>query len=539
MAVLTRTGLMNSAWQDSGIKLPGFDIQSMREKTLASPRWMHLAPSNLYRGMIAPLQQELLESGAVDCGMVAIETHDRQVIDDIYHPHDNLSIRVVMYPDGRNDLMVIANIADALFADADNADDWKRARDYLASELLQMVSITCTEKGYNIDNPMAEADYATGPAAPKHIMAKVAAFAYHRYKNGIAPIAFVSMDNVSENGHRFFTAVTSFAKEWADRGFVDSGFLKYLENKVSFPWTMIDRITPRPAQNVKDMLEKKGIEGMDVITTDKGTVIAPFVNTEHVSYLVIQDEFPNGRPPLEKAGVIFCDSPEAVARYEKMKVGTCLNPIQTTLCIFGCLLNHERIYDTIADPLLKELVYRQSYDEALPVVVHPGGIEPAEFLREVLEERLPNPNIPDTPARIITDTSQKVGVRYGDTIIAHKGNAKNLRYIPLAIAGWCRYLMGVDDSGREMNYNPTANPPLNRWSPDHVLERLTGYVSEIQLGKPETVGNRLRPILSDRDMFGVDLYEVGPGSKIERYFKEMIAGTGAVRATLERYVTAR
>jgi fructuronate reductase len=228
-----------------------------------------------------------------------------------------------------------------------------------------------------------------------------------------------------------------------------------------------------------------------------------------------------------------------VARYEKMKVGTCLNPIQTTLCIFGCLLNHEHIYDTIADPLLKELVYRQSYDEALPVVVHPGGIEPAEFLREVLEERLPNPNIPDTPARIITDTSQKVGVRYGDTIIAHKERAKNLKYIPLAIAGWCRYLMGIDDNGREMNYNPTANPPLNRWSPDHILERLTGYVSEIHLGKPETVGDRLRPILSDRDMFGVDLYEAGLGRKIEGYFKEMIAGTGAVRATLERYVTAR
>jgi len=346
------------------------------------------------------------------------------------------------------------------------------------------------------------------------------------------------MDNVSENGHKFFTAVTSFAKEWADRGFVDPGFLKYLENEVSFPWTMIDRITPRPAQNVKEMLEKKGIEGMDIITTDKGTVIAPFVNTEHVSYLVIQDEFPNGRPPLEKAGVIFCDSPEDVARYEKMKVGTCLNPIQTTLCIFGCLLNHEHIYDTIADPLLKELVYRQSYDEALPVVVHPGGIEPAEFLREVLEERLPNPNIPDTPARIITDTSQKVGVRYGDTIIAHGENAKNLKYVPLAIAGWCRYLMGVDDNGREMNYNPAANPPLNRWSPDHLLERLTGYVSEIQLGKPETVGDRLRSILSDKDMFGVDLYEAGLGSKIERYFKEMIAGSGAVRATLERYVTA-
>jgi fructuronate reductase len=543
MAVLTRAGLEDPAWQNlvetrHAVSLPGFDIEAMIEKTVALPRWIHLAPSNLYRAMIAPLQQSLLESGSVDYGMIAVETHDEQVIDDIYRPHDNLSVRVVMYPDGRDDLMIVANIADALFADADGSpEDWKRMLDYFSMDSLQMVSITCTEKGYNIDNPLAEADYGNGPAAPKHVMAKVAAFAYRRYKNGGAPIAFVSMDNVSENGHRFFSAVMTFAKEWVSRGFADKGFLEYLEGKISFPWTMIDRITPRPALNVKETLEDKGIEGMEIITTDKGTVIAPFVNTEHVSYLVIQDEFPNGRPPLEEAGVIFCDSPEAVAKYEKMKVGTCLNPIQTTLCIFGCLLNHEHIYDTIADPLLKELVYRQSYEEALPVVVHPGRIEPEEFLREALEERLPNPNIPDTPARIITDTSQKVGVRYGDTIIAHGDNARNLKYIPLAIAGWCRYLMGIDDDGSEMNHNPTAVPPWNRWSPDHMLEQLTRYVSGVQLGRPETVRDRLRPILSDKDMFGVDLYGVGLGGKIEGYFKEMIAGAGAVRATLERNIT--
>ena len=537
MAVLTRTGLRDSAWQTLGVKLPGFDIEAMTEKTVASPRWIHLAPSNLYRAMIAPLQQVLLESGSVDYGMIAVETHDKQVIDNIYRPHNNLSLRVVMYPDGRNDLMVVANIADALFADADDSsEDWGTTLDYFSKNSLQLVSITCTEKGYNIDNPLAEADYRNGPAAPKHIMAKVAAFAHHRYKNGGAPMAFVSMDNCSENGHRFFSAVMAFAKEWLSRGFADPEFPEYLERKVAFPWTMIDRITPRPAGNVKEMLEEKGIRGMEIITTDKGTVIAPFVNTEHVSYLVIQDEFPNGRPPLEKAGVIFCDSSEAVARYEKMKVGTCLNPIQTTLCIFGCLLNHERIYDTIADPMLKELVYRQSYEEALPVVVHPGQIEPEEFLREVLEERLPNPNIPDTPARIITDTSQKVGVRYGDTIIAQGANAKNLKYIPLAIAGWCRYLMGVDDDGREMNYNPTVDSPWNKWSPDHVLEQVTRCVSGIQLGRPETVADRLRPILSNKEMFGVDLYQVGLGGKIEGYFREMIAGPGAVRTTLERYI---
>ena len=490
--------------------------------------------------MIAPLQQSLLESGAADYGMIAVETHDKQVIDNIYRPHDNLSILVVMYPDGRNDVMVVANIADALFADADDApDDWDRTLKYFSKDSLQLVSITCTEKGYNIDNTLAEADYGNGPRAPKHIMAKAAAFAHHRYVSGGAPIAFVSMDNVSENGHKFSSAVMAFAKEWVNRGFADTDFLEYLERKVSFPWTMIDRITPRPAENVKEMLEGKGVEGMEIITTDRGTVIAPFVNTEHVSYLVIQDDFPNGRPPLEEAGVIFCDSSEAVARYEKMKVGTCLNPIQTTLCIFGCLLNHEHIYDTIADPLLKELVYRQSYEEALPVVVHPGQIEPKEFLREVLEERLPNPNIPDTPARIITDTSQKVGVRYGGTIIAHGDNARNLKYIPLAIAGWCRYLMGIDDNGREMNYNTTADSPWNKWSPDHMLEQLTRYVSDIQFGKPETVADRLRPILSDSEMFGVDLFEVGLGDKIVGYFKEMIAGARAVRVTLEKHIRQR
>ncbi|MBD3181144.1 mannitol dehydrogenase family protein [Candidatus Poribacteria bacterium] len=538
MAVLTEKGLTDSYWQKIGIKIPGFNIASMKKRTKASPRWIHLAPSNLFRAMVAPIQQQLLEIGAVDYGMIAVETYDQEVIEQIYKPHDNLSLQVVMYPDRRKDLMVVSNIADSVFADAgSNHSEWERALNYFACPELQMVSITCTEKGYDIQNDQAKWDLKNGYECPEHIMAKAAAFAYHRYKNGRYPIAFVSMDNVSENGLKFSNAVMTFCRRWVDDGVMDPGFMYYLNSEVSFPWTMIDRITPRPAENVKEMLEDKDIEGMDIITTAKGTVIAPFVNTEHISYLVIQDDFPNGRPPLEKAGVVFCHSPEDVARYEKMKVGACLNPIQTTLCIFGCLFNQEHIYNTIADPLLKKLVYRQSYDESLPVVVHPGGIEPEEFLREVLEERLPNPNIPDTPARIITDTSQKVGVRYGDTIIAHGENAKKLICIPLAIAGWCRYLMGIDDDGNLMNYNPAAPPPLNRWSPDHLLEKLTGFVSGIKLGVPESAGDKLKPILADSELFGVDLYTVGLGDKIEYYFREMIKGTGSVRKTLNKQLS--
>ncbi len=136
--------------------------------------------------------------------------------------------------------------------------------------------------------------------------------------------------------------------------------------------------------------------------------------------------------------------------------------------------------------------------------------------------------MPDTPQRIATDTSQKVGIRYGETIksyVAKYGDAKKLEAIPLAIAGWLRYLLGVNDQGEAFER-----------SSDPMLESLTEAVKGIELGKPETVGDKLKPILSNENIFGSDLYAVGLGEKIEELFKEEIAGKGAVRATLVKYL---
>jgi fructuronate reductase len=169
------------------------------------------------------------------------------------------------------------------------------------------------------------------------------------------------------------------------------------------------------------------------------------------------------------------------------------------------------------------LVYKQAYVEGLPVVVHPGVIDPEEFLKQVLEERLVNPNIPDTPQRIATDTSQKVGVRYGATIMAHGENAGNLKYIPFAIAGWLRYLLGIGDSGSPFEL-----------SPDPLLKELKKHLSGIEFGKPGSVGDRLKPILSNSRIFGIDLYSAGIGKRIEEYFREMIGGPGAVRRALQK-----
>ena len=165
--------------------------------------------------------------------------------------------------------------------------------------------------------------------------------------------------------------------------------------------------------------------------------------------------------------------------------------------------------------MLKKLVYRQAYEEGLPVVEDPEVINPEVFLKQVLEERLVNPKVPDNPQRIVTDTSQKVGVSYGGTIRAYGQNAKNLCYVPLAIAGWCRYLMGVDDEGKPFEL-----------SSDPLLEELKKNVSKIKLGKPQTLDDELKPILSNEEIFGIDLYSVGIAQKVEQYTEKMISGVG-------------
>ncbi|MCK4401364.1 mannitol dehydrogenase family protein [bacterium] len=535
MVTLTRAGLKDPKWKETGVSLPQFDIEEMIRSTKETPTWIHIAPGNLYAAEIAPIQQALLESGEVKEGIIGIETWDEEIVDKIYHPKDNLRISIEMCSSGENQIKLIASTADALYADTSRQEQWNKTLEYFAKPSLQMVSVTCTEKGYSTHDtqgnvyPVILEDVKNGPKKVTHLMSKIASFAYHRYKNGAAPIAFVSMDNCSKNGEKLFNAVSFIVKEWVyTTKLVEKEFLRYLESeKVSFPWTMIDRITPRPSPENIELLKSKGIEDMDIIKTSKGTFAAPFVNTEPISYLVIDDNFPNQRPPLEKADqsknrVILVDNSEAVDKCEKMKLGTCLNPIHTTLAIFGCLLGYDYIFQEMNDPLLKELVYRQAYEEGLPVVDNPGVINPEEFLRQILEERLVNPNIPDTPQRIATDTSQKVWVRYGDTIKAYGQDAKKLRYIPFAIAGWCRYLLGVDDRGKPFEL-----------SPDPMLKELKKHIIGIDLGKPESLENKLRPVLSNTKIFGLDFYSVGLGGKTEKYFRKMITGPGAVRRTLQ------
>ena len=399
-----------------------------------------------------------------------------------------------------------------------------------------MVSFTITEKGYALKNlqgeyfPVVQDDIKNGPSSAHHAMSILTELMLARYRAGAKPIALVSMDNCSQNGEKLRSSVVTITEEWHKRGFVDDGFVAYIndETKVAFPWSMIDKITPRPSEAVEKSLTQAGIEEMTPIITGKRTFIAPFVNTEIPQYLVIEDRFPNGRPPLEKAGVYFTDR-ETVNKTERMKVMTCLNPLHTALAVYGCMLGYQSIAEEMKDNDLKELVSRIGYQEGMPVVVHPGILNPMDFIHEVIDQRLPNPFIPDTPQRIATDTSQKIPIRFGETIKAYLSRSDldvtSLTFIPLAIAGWLRSLLGVDDQNQPMAV-----------SSDPMLEELQSQLSGVTVGKPETYDGQLKPILSNPVLFGTDLCAAGLSDKIETMFQEMLAGPGAVRATLQKYL---
>ncbi|AST57047.1 dioxygenase [Thermoanaerobacterium thermosaccharolyticum] len=523
-------------WEEMGIKLPQFDIDKVIDETKKNPRWVHFGAGNIFRGFIAMLQQTLLNKGLADSGIIAVESYDFEVHDKIYVPYDNLGLLVIMNSDGTLEKEVVGSISDILLADPSNKENWDRLNEIFSNPSLQIVSMTITEKGYNLKdfagNFIKEVmeDIEAGPENPKNVVSKLVSLVYSRYKKGEYPLALVSLDNFSGNGERLYSAVMTIAEEWANKGFVDKGFTQYLNDpsKISFPLTMIDKIVPRPHELVKKSLEEKGLEDMNIIKTSKNTVIAPFVNAEKAQYLVIEDKFPNGRMKLEEAGVLLTDK-ETVEKVERMKVTTCLNPLHTALAIYGCLLDYKTIADEMKDDCLRKLVEKIGYVEGMPVVINPKVLDPEEFIKEVIEVRLPNPYMPDTPQRIATDTSQKMGIRFGETIKSyiHRSDLEvnDLKFIPLVIAGWCRYLMGIDDEGNHMDL-----------SPDPLLNDLKSHVSNIRLGDVDSVKDNLRPILSNKEIFGLDLYEVGLGEKVESYFKELISGTGAVRNTLKKYL---
>lgn len=180
------------------------------------------------------------------------------------------------------------------------------------------------------------------------------------------------------------------------------------------------------------------------------------------------------------------------------------------------------------DPDMLELARQVGYVEGMEVVPDPGILSPKAFLDELIQERFPNAYLGDTTQRLCVDVSQGIGIRFGETVkayVAKYGDAKKLNAIPIAIAGWLRYLLGVDDAGNRYEL-----------APDPMVPEMQERMADIVVGDSSSFKDQLKGILSNENIFAIDLYKAGIGEKIEDIFREEIAGPGAVRKTVKKYL---
>lgn len=515
-------------WTAKGYNMPLYDIDQVIKKTTKEPSWIHFGAGNIFRAFPAVLQQKLLNEKKTDTGIILCETFDTEILQKAFTPFDNLSIAVTLKKTGLIDKEVVASITEAI------GTDLVRLAEIFSAPSLQMATYTVTEKGYTLKD--TDGSYTKlvlhdmeNFHSPLSLMGISTYLAYRRFKAGAYPITFVSLDNYSHNGTVLFQALYEIATVWVSKGFVDKEFLEYLSNEktVSFTWSMIDKITPRPDESVKNILKKDGLEDIDIFQTEKNTFSSVFVNAEETQYLVIEDKFPNGRPPLEDTGILFADR-EVIDKIEKMKVCTCLNPLHTALAVFGCLLGYPSIAETIKDPALLRLIRLIGYDESLPVVVSPGIIDPTAFIDEVINIRFPNPFIVDSPKRIVSDTSLKLPIRFGETLKAYlelfPDKIDELTGIPLVFAAWLRYLTALDDRAKPLYL-----------SFDPRMEEMQEKIKGLALGQTK-LPPAIKDIFTDKTIFGIDLYTTKLGEKCEKYLSAMLKDTGAVRQTLEQII---
>ena len=304
---LSLEGLKNKGeWEAAGIALPGYDVENAAKKAQTAPRWAHLGIGNIFRIFIGSIADGLLENGELDTSLTCVETFDYDVVDKIYRPFDNLGLSVVLNTDGTRDYKVLGAFGEAVKAQSTDPEQWNRLKEIFVSPSLQLVSFTITEKGYALTNaegkylPYVQADIDHGPDRATGAMAIVTSMLLERYKKGGTPLALVSMDNCSQNGSLLRSSVLTMTEEWLKRGYVDQGFADYVEDegKVSFPWTMIDKITPRPNPVIAADLKALGVEDMEPVETSKRTYIAPLEKIPSIWSLRII--FPMGVRLLKK-----------------------------------------------------------------------------------------------------------------------------------------------------------------------------------------------------------------------------------------------
>jgi mannitol 2-dehydrogenase len=374
---------------------------------------VHIGVGGVHRAHQAMYIDRLLQRGLARewaiCG-VGVMPADRRMRD-VLRAQNGLYTLVLEHPDGNRDAQVIGSIVDCRYA----PDDREGTIELLAAPTTRIITMTITEGGYQVRDSGSVFGLITEALA-------------RRRSRGIAAPTVVSCDNIEHNGDVARRAVVAHAE------FAGLDLSNWVAEHVRFPSSMVDRITP--VTNPDDPDISAGVQ-RDFGVTDEWPVVA-----ESFTSWVLEDDFADGRPPLEEAGVLLVDD---VRPYEAMKLRL-LNAGHQCLCYFAWLCGYRMVHDAARDPLFAEFLLAYFDSEAMPTLRPVPGIDLTAYSRDLVE-RFANPGVGDTVARLCAYSSDRIPKWLLPVVHDNLAGGGPVRLAAATVASWARYAEGVDEQG--------------------------------------------------------------------------------------------
>ena len=447
------------------VSLPDYDRTRLRARIL------HIGFGAFHRAHQAVCAERLAREqqsdwGYLECG---INLHGTSNLLELLRQQDHLYSVTEMADSGKS-TRVVGVVTGAVNARIEGID---AVIDAMCQPDIAIVSITVTEKGYchqpasgqlNLEHPDIVHDIAH-PAAPHSLPGVILAAIKRRRDRGLAPFSVMSCDNMPGNGHVTRNVVLQLAEQQ------DAGLADYIRHHLTFPSTMVDRIVPAMTQ-----------QALDTMSETLGCYDPVAVQCEPFFQWVIEDNFVNGRPAWELAGAELV---EDVLPFEEMKLRM-LNGSHSFLAYLGYLAGYQHISDCMEDDYFLQAARTLMLAEQAPTL-RTENVDLVAYADSLIA-RYQNRAIKHRTGQIASDGTQKMPQRWLDSIRWHLAHNSRFDLLARGVAGWMRYVGGVDEQGKPIEIS------------DPLKETLAQRVSESAEGEA-----RIHALLSLQKVFGEDL----------------------------------
>ena len=479
-----------SASLAENVVMPQYDRQQLKT------RIVHFGFGAFHRAYQALLTDRVLNSQGGDWGICEISLFSGDRLMSQLREQDHLFTVLEKGATG-NQPIIVGAVNECLNA---KLDSLAAIIEKFCEPQVAIVSLTITEKGYCIDPATGSLDIANPriihdlqvPDEPHSAPGIIVEALHRRRQRGLQPFTVLSCDNIPDNGHVVKNAVLGMAEKRSPE------LANWIREHVSFPGTMVDRIVPAATE-----------ESLDEIARELGVADPCAISCEPFIQWVIEDHFVSGRPQWETAGVQMVDD---VLPWEQMKLRM-LNGSHSFLAYLGYLAGFQHISDCMQDRAFREAAHRLMLSEQAPTL-RITNVDLDQYADSLLE-RFANPALKHKTWQIAMDGSQKLPQRMLDGIRVHLARQSEWPLLALGIAGWMRYVSGIDDSGEIIDIR------------DPMSDKIRTIVEQ------STESERVSALLSLHEIFATDLAQ-NPHfvDTVERAWQR-IAQYGAHQAVIE------